>query len=123
MFEGLGFARNPLLRHSAERDHGLLARHAVDPKARTILIAGDNPILRRNGSGATALLSVDDAHRALPVREQAFLGTLDDIPIVATLLEAAAADLFRHDADFHVLDLRSIAVQGAVPPDELGILA
>jgi NAD+ diphosphatase len=123
MFEGLGFARNPLLRHSAERNHGLLARHAGDPKARTVLIAGESPILRRNGAGVTALLPVDDAHRASSVCEQAFLGTLDDVPVVATLLEATAADLFRHDADFQVLDLRSIAVEGAVPPDELGILA
>jgi NAD+ diphosphatase len=123
MFEGLGFAQNPLLRHSAERDNGLLARHAEDPKAVTILIAGDMPVLRRNGAGATALLPLSDARRASPVREQAFLGTLGDTPVLATLFEATAADLFRHDAEFQVLDLRSIAVEGAVPPDELGILA
>jgi NAD+ diphosphatase len=123
MFEGLGFAKNPLLRHSAERDNGLLARHAQDARAVTVLIAGDVPILRRNGTGVTALLPLADAGRASPPRAQAFLGTLDGTPVLATLLEAAAGDVFRDDAGFQVLDLRSIAVEGAVPPDELGILA
>jgi NAD+ diphosphatase len=122
MLDGLGFARNPLLRHSAERDAGLVARHAADPRALTVLVAGDVPILRRNGSGATGLLPLADAGRAA-VREQVFLGTLAVAPVLATLLDAAAADLFKGDDAFEVLDLRSIAVQGAVPPDELGILA
>jgi NAD+ diphosphatase len=122
MFEGLGFARNPLLRHSAERDAGLLARHAADPRALTVLIAGDVPILRRDEAGTTALLPLADAGRAA-VRAQAFLGTLAEAPVLATLLDAAAADLFKPDSAFAVLDLRSIAVQGVVPPDELGILA
>jgi NAD+ diphosphatase len=123
MFEGLGFIRNPLLRHSAEREDGLVAHHAADPKALTVLIAGDIPILRRNGAGATGLLPLSDARRAPALQEQAFLGTRDGTPILATLLEPAAADLFRDDAAFMVLDLRSIAVEGTAPPDELGILA
>jgi NAD+ diphosphatase len=122
MLEGLGFARNPLLRHSAEREDGLVARHADDPKARTVVIAGDIPVLGRDGAGMTALLPIDHARRAT-VREQAFLGTLGDTPVLATLFDAEAGNLFRADAQFQVLDLRSIAVQDAVPPDELGILA
>ena len=51
------------------------------------------------------------------------LGTLQGVPVLATLLDAAAADLFRTDPEFQVLDLRSIAVEGVVPPEELGILA
>lgn len=123
MVESLGFVRNPLLRHSAERDAGLLARHAADPKALTVLIAGDVPILRRNGAGATALLPLSDARRAPGDHAQAFLGALGGRPVLATLIEAEAADLFTDDGEFQVLDLRSIAAQGIVPPDELGILA
>jgi NAD+ diphosphatase len=123
MFEGLGYAINPLIRHSAERDGGLLARHARDPDALTVLIAGEAPVLRRNGVAATGLMPLADARRAGAVQEQALLGTLHGRPILATLVAAAAADLFRDDAAFQVLDLRSIAVEGAVPPDELGILA
>ena len=122
MSEGLGFIGNPLVRHSAERDAGLVARHAADPKALTVVIAGDVPILRRNGTLAKGLLRVQDADRAA-CREQVFLGTLADAPVLATLLDAAAAELFKDDGAFEVLDLRAIAVQGRVPPDELGILA
>jgi NAD+ diphosphatase len=123
MIEGLGYIRNPLLRHSAERDADLVAVHAADPRTLTVLIAGEVPILRRNGAGATGLLPLADAGRGGAVRDQAFLGTLAEAPVLATLLDAAAVDLFKDDDAFEALDLRSIAVQGAVPPDELGILA
>lgn len=119
----IGFAHNPLLRHSGERDNGLSARHAADPRALTVLMAGDVPVLRREGAGMTGLCPVADAGRASAVREQAFLGTLHGTPVLATLLDAAAAEVFRADPAFQVLDLRSIAVEGVVPPDELGILA
>ena len=119
----IGFAQNPLLRHGAERDNGLLSRHAADPRALTVLIAGDNPVLRRNGSGMTGLVPVGDADRGPAVQEQAFLGTLNGTPVLATLLDAGAADRFKRDPVFQVLDLRSIAVEGVVAPDELGILA
>ncbi len=120
---GLGFTENRLVRHSAERDAGLVERYARDESARTIAIAGDIPILRRNGGSATSLLRLSDLARVPERREQAFLGTLSGAPVFATLLDAGAAELFTDDADFLTLDLRSIAVQGLVPPDELGILA
>ena len=69
-----------------------------------------------------AFFEVQDADRAA-FREQVFLGSLADAPVLATLLDGAAAELFKDDGAFEVLDLRAIAVQGAVPPDELGILA
>jgi NAD+ diphosphatase len=119
----IGFVINPLLRHSAERDSDQLARHAADPKARTTIIAGEVPVLRRNGSAHTGLLPLADLDRVSPPQEQAFLGTLDGTPVWATLIEPAGADAFRPDPAFDVLDLRSIAVQGVVPPRELGILA
>ena len=39
----LAYIRNPLLRHSAERDPAALARHAEDPRAAAVLIAGEYP--------------------------------------------------------------------------------
>jgi NAD+ diphosphatase len=119
----LGFVTNPLLRHSAERDQDAFARFAGDPGATTVALAGEVPILRRNGEGATALLCAADLDRAKVRHEQAFLGTLEGRPVFAQLLDAAAADLFRDDAAFQVADLRSVAVQGLVAPQELGILA
>ena len=73
--ERLGFIRNPLLRHSAERDQGLLDRHAGDAQALTVAIAGEIPILRKNGSAMTGLLPLADLERAGAWHDHAFLGT------------------------------------------------
>jgi NAD+ diphosphatase len=118
----LGFVRNPLDRHSAERD-GAVARHAADPQAVTVAIAGEIPILRRTGETMTSLLPLGDLGRAGLRHEQAFLGTLDGRPVFGTLLDAAAADIFKSGPDHLAIDLRSIAVQGLLPAGELGILA
>jgi NAD+ diphosphatase len=119
----LGFIRNPLDRHSAERDDAAVARHAADREAVTVAIAGEIPILRRTGETMTSLLPLRDLDRTGTRHEQAFLGTLGQRPVFGTLLDAAAADVFRSGPDHLAIDLRSIAVQGLLPADELGILA
>jgi NAD+ diphosphatase len=121
--ERLGFIRNPLLRHSAERDQGILDRHVRDPGALTVAIAGEIPILRKNGEAMTGLLPLGDLDRAETRHEQAFLGTLRDRPVFGTLLDASAADIFKSGKDHLAIDLRSIAVQGLLPPEELGVVA
>jgi NAD+ diphosphatase len=113
---------NPLVRHSAERDPEALAHHAGDPRAATILLAGDLPILRA-GEPGTGLLGANDLERLNVHEERVFLGTLENRPVLATLAPAEAAELYRDDPAFAVTDLRSIAVQGLVPVEELGILA
>ena len=122
-FERLGFVRNPLSRHSAERDHDLVARHLADAGALTIAIAGEIPILRRNGAGMTGFLPLADLERVEARHEQAFLGTIDGRPVFGTALDASAAETFKRGDEHLAIDLRSIAVQGLVPADELGILA
>ena len=93
-----------------------------DPRAAAVLIAGDIPILRA-GQPATALLASSDLARVTQRHEQVFLGTLGERPVIGTLAPPEAADLFRVDPDFVVSDLRTAAVQGLVPAEELGILA
>jgi NAD+ diphosphatase len=122
-FERLGFVRNPLSRHSAERDQGIVERHLADAGAATVAIAGEIPILRRNGAAMTALLPLADLARVDTRHEQAFLGTLGGRPVFGTALEPAAAEVFKRGEEHFAIDLRSIAVQGLVPPDELGVLA
>jgi NAD+ diphosphatase len=121
--ESLGFVRNPLLRRSAERDEGLAERHAADPRALTVAIAGEIPILRRNVEGLTGLIPLADLERAQVRHEQAFLGTFQDRPVFGALLDPDAAELFKSGEDHLAIDLRSIAVQGLLPPEELGIVA
>src|SRR5919199_4598670 len=116
----LGYVTNPLTRHSAERDPEALARHADDPDRLTVLVAGDVPVLRA-GEPATALLSVAEVGRAPNHFEEVFLGYLGARPVIARLVAPEAADLFRSDPSFVVMDLRSAAVAGTAPFDELGI--
>jgi NAD+ diphosphatase len=118
----LGFVTNPLVRHSAERDPEALARALADPRRRIVLLAGDDPILRA-GEPASALLAATEVHRASEHREEVLLGTLDGHPVVARLAAAEAAGLFAEDPAFLAADLRSIALRGLVPPEELGIIA
>ena len=122
MTRPIAYISNPLVRHSAERDPEALAKALHDPRAAMIILAGDLPILRAGEPGTSlhpaAILSRLPAHR-----EQIFLGTLGDRPVVATLADPEAAEPFQDDPAFAVVDLRSIAVRGLVPEDELGMLA
>jgi NAD+ diphosphatase len=118
----IGYITNPLVRHSAERDPEALARHAKDPTAAMVLMAGDLPILQA-GEPGTALLPAAILKKLPAHHEQVFLGTLQDRPVIATLASPDAAELFQEDPAFEVTDLRSIAVLGLIPAEELGILA
>ena len=121
--DNLGFISNVLSRHSAERDHGALERAVADPNALTVLIAGDIPVLGARGEGATAFLSASDVARLTAHEEQVLLGTRDGTAVLGTLAPAEAAEAFKDDPAFRIVDLRSVAVQGLVPADELGALA
>jgi NAD+ diphosphatase len=122
MTRPIGYITNPLVRHSAERDPEALANAAKDPKSALVLLAGDLPILR-SGEPGTSLLPVSTLDNLPAHREQVFLGTLLDRPVIATLAAPEAAEMFQNDPAYTVADLRSIAVQGLVPAEELGILA
>lgn len=119
----VGFAANPLLRHSERRDDAAeIARRRQAADARTLVIAGDLPILKRDGEDVTARWPLDEAAALGEARETPFLGTVDGAPLFAALLDADAAGPLKDRAGVLVVDLRSIAVQGLIPPAELGPL-
>ncbi|MCB5174007.1 NAD(+) diphosphatase [Microvirga lenta] len=118
----IGYITNPLVRHSSERDPSLLDRFAKDPQTAMVLVAGDLPILLA-GEPGTGLLPASTLGRLSAHKEQVFLGTMGGRPVVATLAAPEAAELFQDDPSFAVADLRSIAVRGLVPAEELGLLA
>jgi len=122
MTRPIGYITNPLVRHSAERDPDALAKAAADPGSALVLLAGDMPVLRA-GEPGSGLLPVSALGRLPAHREQVFLGTLQGRPVIATLAAPDAAELFQNDPAYTVVDLRSIAVHGLVPAEELGILA
>jgi NAD+ diphosphatase len=122
MTRPIAYITNPLVRHSAERDPEALATAARDPKTAMVVLAGDLPILKA-GEPGTSLLPASGLSRLPAHQEQVFLGTLGERPVVATLAAPEAAELFQEDPAFAVVDLRSIAVRGLVPAEELGLLA
>ncbi|WP_112662860.1 NAD(+) diphosphatase [Microvirga flavescens] len=118
----IGYATNHLVRHTAEGDPEALSRFAADPKTAMVVIAGDLPVLLA-GTPGSGLLPASVLERLPEHKEQVFLGTFAGQPTVATLASPEAAELFRDDPAFVVADLRSIAVQGLVRQEELGLLA
>ncbi|WP_210485269.1 NAD(+) diphosphatase [Microvirga antarctica] len=118
----LGFVKNSLARHSAERDSDALDRYRDNPRSAVVLIAGGLPILIAGRPG-TCLLAPSVVEQLQSHDEQVYLGTLDGQPVVATGAPAQAADLFRNDPAYTVTDLRSIASTGLVPEGEVGLLA
>ncbi|GJD36510.1 NAD(+) diphosphatase [Methylobacterium aerolatum] len=114
----LGFTRNRLERHSSEQPEEAVP--SLDaPGTALVLMAGDKLVL----AGGTALL---DAAAALPAAgdrtETIFLGRWDGRPVFAAALPADAAASAETAGD-RLLDLRSIATDGVVEPEELGLLA
>lgn len=118
----LGYTLNPLVRHSAEHDPDALDRALADPTTLFILLAGDVPVLSTVDAGS-ALLDAATAQRVAPFDEAVLLGALAERSVVGVQVDAARAEVFADDPGFRLLDLRSVAVQGAVPADEHGILA
>ena len=120
----LGYAVNTLDRRAEHRDDAaLMARYRADPSARTVVIAGEVPVLRRRDNGLDPLFSFPEADELGQAREAAFLGLDGETPLFAIVLDAAAADSDQGPADIARIDLRTLAVQGLLSPDTLGRLA
>ncbi|MFE1603175.1 NAD(+) diphosphatase [Methylobacterium sp. ID0610] len=118
----LGFAQSLLVRHSAERT-GPTPALADHPDAGLLLFTGETAVLRRTGEGASAILAAEAGARAPEPLPLLFLGRVGDRPVFAGALPVEAATLYAEDPGYRVLDLRSVAVEGAVPAAELGLLA
>ncbi|MCB8821703.1 NAD(+) diphosphatase [Microvirga rosea] len=122
MTPSIAYNVNRLVRHSVEHDPEALSRHAQDPDALIVLVAGDLPVLKAGDPG-TGFLPASVLGRLENHHEQVFLGFLHEKPVIATLASPEAASLFQDDAGFKVENLRAVAVGGLVPPEELGTLA
>lgn len=112
----LGFVRNRLDRHSAEQPEEAVPPFDA-PDTRLVLICGDRIVLR----GPTALIAPADAAGATD-GTRIFLGRRDGCPVFAAAAPAETAERFSDDRS-RTLDLRSIATESAVEPEELGLLA
>jgi NAD+ diphosphatase len=126
----LGYAAGGLNRRTEWRvDADKLNAAAVAPAARWLMHCGDTLLIAvRDGTldplfdraSAAAVEAAAGVDHAL---ETCFLGTHQDAPRFARLLDSASADTFRQDPAFKLIDLRSIAMQGLFPPPVLSEMA
>jgi NAD+ diphosphatase len=140
ILEGLGFAVDGLDRGSYTRENpDDVARLRRRDDAMAVLIARDMPVLRNTQAGLDALLPIAEIQAFGGARVEAFLGFASDRkPIFAALLRDEAVEM-RSDSsdgfldrrvlvapgrpDIKLVDLRSIAVGGLLPPEQMAILA
>jgi NAD+ diphosphatase len=118
-----GFAENHLDRRSERRDEAdFIAQLQAQPSARGVVLAGDIPILRREGNGFAAFHRLADVPDLGAVRELAFLGMDAEGPVFGAQLDAAAAEIHQGRDDLVFIDLRTIAVQALVDRQMAGAL-
>jgi NAD+ diphosphatase len=137
--EGLGFAVDPLDRISYRREHvEEVALLRARDDARAILVARDMPMLLKRGERLDPLLPMAEIDALGGAEVEALLGVnADGAPVFAALLrdqavvqQSDASDGFldrrilvvRGRDDLKLIDLRSIAAGGLVPPDEASML-
>lgn len=137
-FDLMGFTGNPLDRLSELRDDApALAALRDSPFSRAVAFVGPRPVLRSNGSGLTALHGRDDIE-SLATGAKILLGRDAAGPIYALQLpdsllaeqpEGGGGFIDLRELkisgrpDLVLRDLRALAVEGALPREEIAILA
>jgi len=112
-----GFAGNRIDRRSEKRDEEAIATALADPAARLYLFHGDKAVLH----GSDPLFATAEADAYGAARDEAvLLGWTPAGPRLALVLPAAAA---LDETRVRLIELRSLAVEGAVAGDHLGALA
>jgi NAD+ diphosphatase len=117
---GLDFAGNRIDRRSESRAEDAVERALADPAARLYLFVGDKVVLTER-SAPSPLFSPAEAEALAAERAAAVLlgWTAEGPRLAAALPETAVTD----GSALRLIDLRSLAIEGSVAPDDLGALA
>src|SRR5260370_19766056 len=91
--------------------------------ARAYVVYRDSLVVKQEADGPRALLTIAEALKfgANPVT--IFLGLRDGAPIFGMGIAPAAAEKLLGLGDVALAELRGMAMQGAVPPDQLSAIA
>jgi NAD+ diphosphatase len=120
----LGYAGSVLDRAAARRsDPQYLDDCAAQETCGFYVVGGEMVVLKRSGDSFDPMFSARDVSVFAAVRERVFLGLVRDAGRFGVSLPHDVMEALESDERFHVTDLRSIAVQGLVPPDHLAPLA
>jgi NAD+ diphosphatase len=104
-------------------DEAVLAALAENSGAGFYLIGGESIVLKKQGEDLDPLFSAAEARAFGAARERVFLGLLDEAPRFGLGLDPAAVGPLQGRSDVKLIDLRSIAVQGAVAAEHVPPLA
>jgi NAD+ diphosphatase len=91
--------------------------------ARAYVIYRDSLVVKQDTAGPRALMTIDEALTCGANPGTIFLGLRDGAPVFGMGIPAAAVEKLLPRADIAVAELRGMAMQGAVPPDQLSAIA
>jgi len=108
--------------HLRLNDDKLLAL-ASNPASRAYVVHRDSLVVKREGDASRALLSIDEALKFGANPGTIFLGLRDGAAVFGMGISPAAAEKLLTRNDVAVTELRGMAMQGVVPPDQLSAIA
>src|SRR5437016_7689761 len=108
--------------HLRGNDEKLFALES-HPNSRAYVVHRDSLLVKREGDSSRALLSIDEALKFGANPGTIFLGLRDGAAVFAMGISATAAEKRLTREDVAVTELRGMAMQGLVPPDQLSAIA
>src|SRR2546421_3330293 len=103
-------------------DEKLLAVES-QPNSRAYVVHRDSLVVKREAGGARALLAIEEALKFGANPGTIFLGLRDGAAIFGMGIAPAAAEKLIGRNDVAVTELRGMAMQGMVPPEQLSAIA
>ena len=92
-------------------------------EARAYVVYRDSLVVKQEDGGARALLSLEEARGFGANPGTIFLGLRDSAPVFGMGIAPQAAEKLVGRSDVAVNELRGMAMQGAVPPEQLSAIA
>src|SRR5229473_757594 len=108
--------------HLRSHDEKLLALEN-HRDARAYVVHRDSLVVKREATGPRALLTIDEALQFGANPGTVFLGLRDSAAVFGMGISAPAAEKLLTRDDVAVSELRGMAMQGVVPPDQLSAIA
>lgn len=120
----LGYVDSVLDRAALRRvDSTFLEVCAAQESCGFYLIGGEMIVLKRSGGSFDPMFRSHELSRFAAAHQRLFLGLSERAGRFGLSLPQEAIESLNADKDLHITDLRSIAVQGLVPPEHLAPLA
>ena len=108
--------------HLRSDDAGLLTLEQ-HPEARAYVVYRDSLVVAQEGSGFRALLGIEEALRFGANPGTIFLGLRAGAAVFGMGISAAAVEKLQARHDVAVTELRGMAMQGVLPPNQLSAIA